>query len=758
MKTLTRLVSVVVIAAGLLTTVSCSKEAQKKALLVSGNKYFDQKKYQEAIVEYQRAIQIDKLLAEAHYKLAQSYDQLGDGPNAAHEYILAADLMPDDPDAQVSAGVFLLAGGDIQSAKARAQKALVKNPRHVEAQLLLAQSIAGMKDIDGAIQQAESSIRMQPGEARPLLQLGGFRLAQGQADQAEAAFKRAIDVEPKSIPANLSLAKFYLDRGRVKEAEDWFKKALALAPDDISANRALAALYLSSNRAAEAEAPLKTAARVSPAPAARLVLADYYFSTNRRADCRQVLEGLKGDGNLDTFAQVRARLSILELAEGHPVEATKYVDDVLARNPTEPVACALKGRYLIDAGQFAQARDLLKASAAANPRAVALHHLLGMAYRSLGDTESARKEYGEVQRIDLRDVDSKIQLAQLDLMEGKLDAALALANEAVGIAPRNAQARITRIDVWTARHDLTAALQDATLIAGYLPNMPEPAIQVGRIYLLKADYPSAERWFQKAYDLSNGSADAAGALVDVKIRAGRLAEAKAFAEQQLAKNPKQPTAHLDAGRAYKAAHETAKAEAAFKEALALDPDNMRAYLELSRIYVDANRLDDARQQLENIIAKQPKTVWAHTMVAVILQIQNRIPEARARYEQVLTIDPEAGVASNNLAMFLLEDGRDLDRALGLAQASKRRQPTSPEVSDTLGSVYAKKGLATLAVSAFQFSVNADPTNPLYLYHLGLAYLDSKDKTKARGALERALALNKPFDGKDDAQKKLAGLR
>jgi tetratricopeptide (TPR) repeat protein len=88
----------------------------------------------------------------------------------------------------------------------------------------------------------------------------------------------------------------------------------------------------------------------------------------------------------------------------------------------------------------------------------------------------------------------------------------------------------------------------------------------------------------------------------------------------------------------------------------------------------------------------------------------------------------------------------------------RRQPHSPEVSDTLGSVYAKKGLPALAVPAFQFSINADPANPLYLYHLGLAYVQEGDNPKARGAIERALALNKPFEGRDDAQKKLAGLR
>ena len=387
---LARFVLVAVLAAGLLPTLSCSKEAAKREALASGNKYFDAHKYAEAVIEYKKALQIDNLLGEAHDKLARSYDYLGDAKNAAHESILAADLMPDDPDAQVRAGLFYLAGGDFQSAKAQAQKTLVKNPRHIEAQLLLAQSIASMKDMNGAIQETENSIKMQPGEALPYVQLGSFQLAQGQADLAEAAFKRAINVDPKSIPATLGLAKFYLRTGRMKDAEEWFKKALTLAPDDVDSNRALAALYMRSNRAAEAEAPLKTAARVSAAPSARFILADYYFFTKRLRDCRQVLEALKAEGDPNTFSQVRVKLSVLELAEGHVAEANSDVDEALARNPTDDMASALKGRYLLDEGQVVRARDLLKAAAAANPQSVPLHDLLGTAYRNLGDTDSER--------------------------------------------------------------------------------------------------------------------------------------------------------------------------------------------------------------------------------------------------------------------------------------------------------------------------------------------------------------------------------
>jgi Flp pilus assembly protein TadD len=140
-----------------------------------------------------------------------------------------------------------------------------------------------------------------------------------------------------------------------------------------------------------------------------------------------------------------------------------------------------------------------------------------------------------------------------------------------------------------------------------------------------------------------------------------------------------------------------------------------------------------------------------------LHIQNRKMEARQRYEKILQIDPRAVVASNNLAMLYLEEGQNLDTALGLAQTAKEQLPDSPEVNDTLGLVYAKKGLGNLAIVPLELSARKDPTNPVYQYHLGLAYAQVGQTMKARAVLQDALALNAAFDGSTDARRVLAAL-
>jgi Flp pilus assembly protein TadD len=143
------------------------------------------------------------------------------------------------------------------------------------------------------------------------------------------------------------------------------------------------------------------------------------------------------------------------------------------------------------------------------------------------------------------------------------------------------------------------------------------------------------------------------------------------------------------------------------------------------------------------------------MAAMIVEGQGKQAEARRRYEQIMQLDPTAAVAANNLAYMYAETGGNLDVALQLAQTAKQKLPEVPDVNDTLGYVYLKKDLASLAIPPLQASVRKDPKNSTYQYHLGLAYAKAGDKVKAKKALEQALAVNASFPGADDARRMLA---
>jgi len=80
------------------------------------------------------------------------------------------------------------------------------------------------------------------------------------------------------------------------------------------------------------------------------------------------------------------------------------------------------------------------------------------------------------------------------------------------------------------------------------------------------------------------------------------------------------------------------------------------------------------------------------------------------------------------------------------------------VSDTLGWIYYKKGLASQAVSALNSAVAKAPQNATFQYHLGLAMVAAGDGQGGRKALEKALALDPKFEGAGEARKAIASIK
>jgi len=94
-------------------------------------------------------------------------------------------------------------------------------------------------------------------------------------------------------------------------------------------------------------------------------------------------------------------------------------------------------------------------------------------------------------------------------------------------------------------------------------------------------------------------------------------------------------------------------------------------------------------------------------------------------------------AAHNLAWICA--GRDgaLVIALALAHVAGAGAPNPADADHRLGWVYYRAGLPLLAINAFRRSVEKDPTNPLYIRHLALAYAKVGDWASSKHCFEEA---------------------
>src|SRR5687768_17104629 len=269
-----RTASLTVLAAAL--SGACSDpEAAKQQALENGNRYFEEKKYAEAILEYRNATQLDPRFGEARQKLADAYAQVGNVRASYAEQIRAADLLPDNTDAQLKAATFLLLTRQFEDAKSRIQPVLAREPNNVRALLILGHASAGMKDVDGAIKEIEQAINIDPTRSGSYTSLASLRMAQGDVEQARAAYEKAVAIDPKSIPARIALAMFRWETDDRTGSEETFKAAVAMDPKNVQANRALATYYMGSGQTPLAEPHLMTIAEIG-GDSEKLALAEYY--------------------------------------------------------------------------------------------------------------------------------------------------------------------------------------------------------------------------------------------------------------------------------------------------------------------------------------------------------------------------------------------------------------------------------------------------------------------------------------------------
>ncbi len=114
----------------------------------------------------------------------------------------------------------------------------------MDAQVILGNALAGLKDLDAALKQLEDTTKLAPASAAAFASIGAIQIARGNQADAEAAFRKAVETNPNLAAAHLALANFLWSSSRPDDAEASFKRALELDPHNPLAERALVAFYV----------------------------------------------------------------------------------------------------------------------------------------------------------------------------------------------------------------------------------------------------------------------------------------------------------------------------------------------------------------------------------------------------------------------------------------------------------------------------------------------------------------------------------
>ena len=192
------------------------------------------RRYQRrARARFQKAVQIDPNLWEAHYNLGVMQRRDGDLDAAAESFGNAVRIQPGASEPLLGAAEVAYAQGDRDAAASRLESLVSRDPDNLNARVALAVILRENERYAPALEQAREVLIRDPSNIRALLEIGRIYRAREQHDVAQLVLGKALELtddDDATLRAEIKneTGLLELDRGDTQAAFIAFEAALTL--------------------------------------------------------------------------------------------------------------------------------------------------------------------------------------------------------------------------------------------------------------------------------------------------------------------------------------------------------------------------------------------------------------------------------------------------------------------------------------------------------------------------------------------------
>ena len=492
-----------------------------------GAAYLNKDELHRAIADFSEALKLSPGQAFAHLQRGIAYHRIGESDKALEDYSEAIKLTPKDPTPYVNRGIlYYTKKGQYEAAINDFDKALQLNPKEVNAlinrgityrqrsetdkaladfgeairqgmqtsdllrlvnqaergkdpelartadQVAHAYYQRGMalidkQDYEGALNDFNMTMRINPKEPRAYLGRGATNLKKGDVKQAVADLDEAIKLAP-------GLAFAYFERGTAYHAVDDFQHAIAdygeaikLDPKDPIAfiNRGMALTYV--DKLDQALADFDSALKLSPDNVNAFIHRAFAFALKRE------------------FARAMAD-----------------IDEAVKLAPTSATAYFYRAQILGFQGETERAIADYGQSIRLDPKNARVYGNLAMLYNAIGDYPKAVADLNEAIKLRPREAVFYLNRGVAHFGLRQYDKAITDYDEVLKLDSRVSAAYNNRcLSRAVLGQDLPRAIADCNEALQLRPNDPYAHDNLGIIYLKQADYAKAIAEFNASLKL-----------------------------------------------------------------------------------------------------------------------------------------------------------------------------------------------------------------------------------------------------------------
>ena len=600
---------------------AASSEAHQRI----GSLLIEQRRYDEAKQELQKAVQSDPANAEAYYGLGTVYEQQGNVERALESYTKVTEIAPKYRDGYVACLGIYANQKDTQSLARIAQRILeldLEPAEKYDAYLVIASAHQTAEDTKQAETTYLQAIKLAPENPEAYIRLAQLLANENRVDEALEVCRQMAKQPELAYNAQISIGNLLAAKEAYSEATQAYHQAIEIDPKQVDAYVQLAGLYQQQNKLDEMEPLLHQASEAAPGdPEPLWRLAQLKEQQERWEESiklyRRVVE-LQPSGSVASDAY--QRIGSLLVDQKRYDEAEQELQRAVESDPTNGVAYYNLATVCEQQGQVERAlKNYTKATEIA-PKYGEAYQALGRIYARQGDTESLAKMARHMLELELKPVEkyNAYLIIANAYQEVELERAIGYLEEAVSLDPK--------------RHEAYSAL--------------------GVIYQTQQRWARAREVYKKIGQLSPESQS------DVHLRLGQL-----FVAEQ---NPEE-------------------AEKEFRQVNveALEPNDERldpltsGYLNTASIYRRQGKLEAMRKACEEVVSLVQRThsadpnVLRHQGLAYLMR--GEYAEASQTLRQALKANPADIKSRLYLAVNLLPKGEPAEAQSQLKQAIEQAQ-------------------------------------------------------------------------------------
>ncbi|MGA7412664.1 MAG: tetratricopeptide repeat protein [Bryobacteraceae bacterium] len=736
----TRLLLVVLFCGALMSACSRDPQVRKQKFYKTGVEYLNKGDTKKAALQFMNALQIDPKFAEAANVLAEiEFRQ----KNYRRAYSLLQQAIAAKPDYlpphKGLAQIYRLAGKTADAEK-ELQFILSHSPDDVEALLNLGVLQTQQKKLADAEGTLNRVLELQPNHVGAMVALATLKRDAHDLPAAERYLKLAVDKNPRSVPVQLTLIKFYITTGRAAEAEPLFSQALRMSNNNVVVLEAQAGYYEGLKKYVEAEKVAKTIqSSHANDPEYWGALGDFYVRIGDWPRAKSEMERVYQQHNDDPAALHKLIEVYLTLNDRRTAENLNGA--LLKKNPQDSYGHLFRGRMYLADGNVDKALVEFNETAKYLLDSTALHYWLAQAHIQKGDLQQARQELEIALRYEPNSQVALLSLAKLDSATGMVDRALSESRRLAMNKPGDVDSMLLYCQSLLKKGDYADAEKVLKALLERAPANAEAHRLSGVLYLAHQDLAGARKEFKQAWELQPQSKSLLENVVLGYFVAKQPDAAVDFLQEEIKARPGDALLYRELGQVYLWEKKRSAAIPVLQKALSLAPADADSTILLADSYAAEKKSDESVRLLSAAMQQHPTDAGLMLQSGMIYEKLQRWDDARGCYERALQLDGDNALAKNNLAWLLVEHGGNIDLALTLAQQAKEKLYDNPQVTDTIGWVYYKKGVYKTARDYLKQSVEKDQKNPTFQYQLGMAEQKLGNQDAARRDLLNAIALD-----------------